>query len=173
MPETIETKKIHLLDDLFGGPLLKRDAIGGHEDAGAVLAESAMNENFLCRVIAEQGEKLNHLFICRRGPFIDGNMNEAHSQGLDFLAFPDDFSGIFLAKVNDRGDAEFLEFGQTLRSRLRAAVETIIDSAAVGDGRYAKFFSVCRMHTRRGPRRRIPLRRKDPREGEEANQTEK
>ena len=70
----------------------------------------------------EEGKELNHALIRWRGPSTDRNMHETHAQGLGLLAFPDDSLGIFAAQIDDGGDAEFLEFGQALRFRLRAAI---------------------------------------------------
>lgn len=172
MPEAVETEEIHLLQGLLSGPFFNGHPIGGDEDAGAVFAEPAMDEDFLCRLIAEEREELNHLLIGGSGPLIDGDMDETHAQGLDLLAFPEDFSGIFEAKIDDGVDAEFFELGQTLWSRLSAAVKMIVDSAATGDGGYAKFFSVGRMHFRGSGGRRISLRGEKARQEKESNKSE-
>ena len=47
MPEAVEAEEIHFLDGLVGRPVVVRHAIGGDENAGAIVAESAMNENFV------------------------------------------------------------------------------------------------------------------------------
>ena len=161
MPKAVEAKKIHLLQGLLGGPFFEGHAIGGNEDAGAIIAEAAMHENFLFGVIVEEREKLNDLLIRWRGPSTDRNMDETHAQGFGLPALPDDFLGILAAKIDNGGDAKFFEFGQALRSGLRAAIEMVIDSAAVGNGGYAKFLSVGRKH--RGGRR-VPLRGKRARQ---------
>lgn len=114
MPEAVEAEEIHLLQGLLSGPFFNGHPIGGDEDAGAVFAKPAMDENFLCRLIAEEREESNDLLIAGSGPLIDGDMDETHAQGFDLLAFPEDFSGIFEAKIDDGVDAEFLELGQTL-----------------------------------------------------------
>jgi hypothetical protein len=173
MPEAVKAKEIHLMKGLLNGPLFNGHAIGGNEDASAVLAETAMEENFLCRVIAEEREELNHLLICGRRPLIHGDVDETHTEGLDLLAFPEDFCGIFEAKIDDRVDAEFLELGQALWSWLRAAVKMISDPANIGDGRYAKFFSVGRMHYRGSGGRWIPLRGKRVRQEKETKERER
>lgn len=171
MPEAVVAKEIHLLQDLFHRPLFIRDTIGGDEDAGAVLAETAMEENFLCRILTEEREELNHLLIRGCGPLIDGDMDETHAQGRNLLPLPEDFCGIFEAKVDHGVDAEFLEFSQTLWPGLRAAVEMIIDSAAVGEREDVKFFSVGGTHF--GGRRRITLCGERTRQERGANETEK
>src|SRR6267143_1949069 len=114
MPKAVEAKKIHLLQSLLGGPFFEGHAIGGDEDAGAIIAEAAVHKNFLFGVIVEQREELNHLLIRWRGPSTDRNMDETHAQGVRLPAFPGDRVGIFTAKIDHRSDAEFLEFGQAL-----------------------------------------------------------
>src|SRR6267143_52615 len=114
MPKAVEAKKIHLLQGLLGGPFFEGHAIGGNEDAGAIIAEAAMHENFLFGVIVEEREKLNDLLIRWRGPSTDRNMDETHAQGFGLPALPDDFLGILAAKIDNGGDAKFFEFGQAL-----------------------------------------------------------
>jgi hypothetical protein len=174
MPETVEAEEIHLVQGLLARPLFEGHAIGSHEDAGAVFAEMAVDKYFLSRIFAEEGEKLNHLFVGRRGPLIDGDIDEAHPQGLDLLAFPEDFCGIFEAEVNDGADAEFFEFGETIGFGLGAAVEMIIHFAAVGNKGDAKFFAVGRMHFgRRSGKPRLLSAKKKRREEEKNEKEEK
>src|SRR6266850_2415263 len=109
MPESVEAKKIHLLQSSLGGPFFQGHAIGGNEDAGAIIAEAAVHKNCLFGAIVEQGEELNHLLIRWWGPSTDRNMDETHAQGVGLLAFPGDGVAIFTAKVDHRSDAEFLE----------------------------------------------------------------
>jgi len=173
MPKSVETKKIHLVQGLLGEPFLEGHTIGGNEDAGAIIAEAAVHKNLFFRIIVEEREKLNHLFIRGRGPSTDGDLHETHAQGLGLLAFPGNLCGVFTAKIDNGGDAEFFEFGQTLRSGLRAAIKMVIDSAGVGDAGDAKFVSVCRTH--RGGRKslRMVLSGKRKRPKRRKNQEEK
>src|SRR5208337_1730929 len=46
MPVAVEAKGVHFREGLLGGPVLEGDAIGGDEDAGAVLAKLAMDRFF-------------------------------------------------------------------------------------------------------------------------------
>ena len=45
MPKAVETKKVHFFDGLLGRPFLHGHAIGRDEDAGAVFAKAAMDED--------------------------------------------------------------------------------------------------------------------------------
>ena len=47
MPEAVETEEIHFFDCLMRRPVIMRHAIGGDENAGAIVAEAAVNENFV------------------------------------------------------------------------------------------------------------------------------
>lgn len=108
VPNAVEAEEVHLMKGLLGGPLFKSHAIGGYEDAGAVLAEMTMDENFLRGVLAKEREELKHLLVGRGGPAANGDADETHAQGLDLLAFPLHFRGIFEAKIDNGVDAEFL-----------------------------------------------------------------
>ena len=50
MPEAVEAEEIHFLDGLMRKPVVVRHAIGGDENAGAIVAESAMNEDFFVAI---------------------------------------------------------------------------------------------------------------------------
>ena len=51
MPEAVETEEIHFFDCLMRKPVIVSHAIGGDENAGAIVAESAMNENFVVVIL--------------------------------------------------------------------------------------------------------------------------
>jgi hypothetical protein len=160
MPEAVEAEEVHFFQGLLRGPLFDGHAIGGHEDAGAVVAIAAMHEDFLARVVAEVGKELQDLFVGGRGPSADGDIQETHTQGFGLAALPEDSFAIFAAEVDDGSDAEFFELREALGPRLSAAEEMIVDPAAIGDVGEVKLFSVGRMHFRRCGRRRMFLRRK-------------
>lgn len=61
VPGVMKTKSAHFGYGLVGGPVVKGDAVGGNENAGAVFAVFAVNENGLRRGFAEKSEKLNEL----------------------------------------------------------------------------------------------------------------
>ena len=173
MPKTVEAEKIHLLQGLLGGPFFEGHAIGGDEDAGAIIAEAAVHENLFFGIIVEEGKELNHLLIRWRRPSTDRNMHETQAQGVGLPAFPGDRVRIFSAKVDHGGDAQFLEFGQALRSGLRAAIKMVIDSAGVGNARDAKFLSVSGTHDGRRNRLRMGLCGKRTRQEKGTNESEK
>ena len=109
MPKATEAKGVHLREGLLGGPVLKGDAIGSDEDAGAVFAEFAMDKDFLRRGFAEEREEFRELCGSRIGEAADGNVHKAQTEG--FRAVPFLFAGLrrFAAEVDDGGDAESLE----------------------------------------------------------------
>ena len=80
MPKTIEAKKIHLLQSLLGRPFVNGHAIDGDEDASAIIAEVAVHEDFLFRLVAKKREELDDLFIRRGRPATNWNMNETNAQ---------------------------------------------------------------------------------------------
>ena len=80
MPETVKAEKIHFLHGLLGRPFLKGHAISGDEYASTIVAEQAVHENFLLRILAKKRKKLHDLCIAWRRPATDGDMNEAYAQ---------------------------------------------------------------------------------------------
>ena len=78
MPEAVETKEVHFLDRLIGRPVVVRHAVGGNENAGAIIAEAAMDKNFFVPVVEERKE-LRYLIVRRRRPAADGNTNKANA----------------------------------------------------------------------------------------------
>jgi len=161
MPEAVETEEVHFFQGLLGGPFFDGHAIGGHEDAGAVVAVAAMHENLLVGVLAEVGKKLQDLFVGRRGPSADGDIDETHAQGLGLAALPENFFAVFATEVDNGSDAEFFKFGEALRTGLRTAVEMIVNFSTIGNGGDVKFFSVSRMHFRSCRGLRMFLRGKE------------
>ena len=53
MHKSVETKEVHFVHRLFGGPAVKRHAVRGNKHTGSVLAESAVDINLFFRVVAE------------------------------------------------------------------------------------------------------------------------
>lgn len=154
MPKTVETEEIHLFDGLLRRPVIMCHAIGGDENAGAIVAEPAVNENFVV-VILEERKKLRDLIVGGRRPSADGNVNEVHAGGFGLLALPFDFVRIFAAKIDDGGDAQFLELFEAFRLRLCAAEEGIVDFSDVGEAGELEFLAE---RERRDGRRRNILR---------------
>ena len=109
MPHAIEAKGQHFVQSLVRGPMIKSDAIGGDEEAGAIFSKTTMNENPFLGIAAKDGKELRDLLVAGSGPAANGKMDEADSQGFRSLAFPINFVGILAAKIDDGGDAKFLE----------------------------------------------------------------
>jgi len=155
MPEAVETEEIHFLDCLMRKPVIVSHAIGGYENAGAIVAEAAMNEDFFF-VILEERKELRDLLVGGRSPSADGNVDEAHAGGFGLLAFPFDFVWVLAAKVDDGGNAEFLELFEAFGAKLGAAKKGIVDFSGVGDAGKLEFFAE---RDGRDGGRRIVLRR--------------
>ena len=141
MPQAVEAKEIHLLDGLIGGPFFGGDAIGGDEDAGAIVAEVAVDEDLVARIVAEEREKLNKLFVGGRRPATDGDLDKTHAQGFGALALPVDFFAVFAAQVNDSVDAQDFKFREAYLSGLRAAIEDFGDFSSVGNSGDVQFLA--------------------------------
>ena len=142
MPEAVEAEEVHFLGGLFGGPFLEGHAIGSDENTGAIVAKTAVHENFLARSAAEEGEKLNELFVGWGRPATDGNVHEAHAERFGGFALPYDFVETFAAQIDDGGDAQFFQFNKAVFLGLCAAVENFGDFAGVVDSGDVQFLSV-------------------------------
>ena len=106
VPEAVEAEEIHFFGGLFGRPLLDGHAIDGGEYSGAIVAEAAMQEDFLSGIVAEERKELDDLCIGGRGPAADGNIDEAHAERFGVLALPQNFFAVFAAQIDDGGDAQ-------------------------------------------------------------------
>lgn len=154
VPEAVETEEIHFIDRLFGGPFVYRHAESGHENACAIVSEAAMHKNFLVRTVPEEREELRHLLIGRRGPSADREVHEAHAESLRSATFPIRSFPVLPSKIDNRCDAQLLQFGEPVFFRLRAAEKNVIDFSCVVNSRDAQFFPVNRLNNRRRGRRR-------------------
>jgi len=54
VPEAVEAEEIHFFHGLFGRPFLNGHPIDGGENAGAIIAEATVHEDFVARIIAEE-----------------------------------------------------------------------------------------------------------------------
>jgi len=133
MPVAVEAESVHFREGLPGGPVLKGDAIGGDEDAGAVFAKFAMDEDFLRRSFAEEREELRELCGSRIGEAADGDVHETQTEGFRLVTFV--FAGLrcFEAEINDGGDAESFELRKRRERGLRAAKKLVGDFCGVVD----------------------------------------
>ena len=166
MPKAIEAEEVHFLGGLFGGPLLKGHAINGDKNTGAIVAETAMHENLLPWIAAEQGEKLDELFVGWRRPATDGDVYKAHAEGFGGFALPCDFVETFAAQVDDGGDAQLFQLRKARFLGLRAAVEDFGNFSRVGNSGEVEFCSVSGPQDGRGGGWRCVLRKKGRRENE-------
>src|SRR5207249_4778327 len=175
MPEGVEAKKVHFADGLLGGPLVDRDAIGRDQGAGAIIPESAVQENLLLGILAKQGEELRHLLVARRSPPAHRNVHKAHGYSRGFAAFPVRLLRIVAPQVHNRGDAQLFQFGKPCLFWLPAAVKQVVNFSGVVDSRNAQFLPVSRFA--RGGIRRFGgsffLRNSLPRKKSQEKQTEK
>src|SRR5713101_8372771 len=172
MPEAVEAKEIHLVHGLFGGPFLDGHAIDGGENAGAIVAEAAVQENFLPRIVAEQREKLYDLFVGWRGPATDGNVLKAHAERFGALALPGDFFAILAAQIDDGGDAQYFQLREAHFPGLCAAIKGLADFSGVVNSRDMNFFSVSRLRESRSGGRRGVRRSRLSRKGKRKKEKE-
>lgn len=160
VPEAVEAEEIHLFGCLFSGPLLDGHAIDGGENAGAVVAETAVQEDFLPGMVMEEREKLDDLFIGGRVPAADGNVDKAHAQRFGVLALPKYLFAVLAAQIDDGSDPQHFQLRETHFSGLRAAVEEIRNLPGVGNSGDTEFFTVSNSWEGRSGGRRRGLRRR-------------
>ena len=106
VPEAVKAEEIHFFHRLIGRPFVDGHAIDGGEHAGAIVAEVAVDEDFLPRIVTEEREKLDDLFIGWRRPATYRNVDKAHAQGFGVLTFPKDFFAVLATQIDDGGDAQ-------------------------------------------------------------------
>jgi hypothetical protein len=73
---------------------------------------------------------LSDLFVGRRRPATDRNVDVAETERFGLLALGLDFVAP-AAKIDDGGDTELLEFGEAVVRRLRAAKEKVVYFARI------------------------------------------
>ena len=111
MQEAPKAEGKHFRCGLIGRPVIKGNAVGGDEYAGAVLTIFAVNENLLRRRFAEKSEELGELRGSGIGKSADGNRNKTNAKRLGAGTLL--IAGVrrFATQVDNGGDAEFFEFG--------------------------------------------------------------
>jgi hypothetical protein len=102
----IEAESEHFGEGLLGSPILKGDAIGSDEDASAIFAKFAMDENGLWRRFLKKREEARELFVAGRREATHGNVDETQAESFSFAAFVFDGGVRFAAQIDDGGDAE-------------------------------------------------------------------
>ena len=165
MKKAIESEEIHFFNGLPREPAVVSHAVGGDENAGAVVAELAVNKYFFL-FISEEGEKLRDLRVRGWRPAADGDINKVQSERFGLFTLLFDEGGVFAAKIDDGGDTEFFEFFDAFGMRLRAAKERIVNFSGVGKAGEFEFLAVGRTKNwwRIGRGRRLraegPIRRR-------------
>src|SRR5712692_703330 len=76
-------------------------------------------------------------------------MDETHTERFGLTALPPDFVRAFAAKIDDRGNAQLFQLGETLLFGLRAAVKNIVDFSRVVNSFDMQFGSVSELHDSR------------------------
>jgi hypothetical protein len=145
VPEAVEAEEVHFFGGLLGGPFFDGHAIDGGENAGAIVAEAAVHEDFLPGIVAEEREKLDDLFVGWRIPATNGNVDKAHAHGFGMRALPHDFFAVFAAQIDDGGDAQQFQLRETHFPGLRAAIQDIVDFSGVGNSGDLDFLAVSRL----------------------------
>ena len=103
----LEAEGKHFGCGLIRRPVIKSNAVGGDEYAGAVLTKFAMHENFLRRKFAEESEELGELRGSGIGKAAHRNGNKMNAEGFGAGTFLFADAMRFAAQINDGGDAEF------------------------------------------------------------------
>jgi hypothetical protein len=125
MPAIMETEEVHFLDGLLDRPIVFGDAIGGHHDAAAVFTVFTMDKNLLAGKAAQKSKELSDLLVGRRRPATDRNVDVAQTERFGLLALGRDFVTP-AAKIDDGGNTQLLEFGETLVGGLCPAKEKVV-----------------------------------------------
>ena len=142
VPQAVEPEEIHFFYGFFSRPFLRGDAISGDENAGAVLTEAAVHEDFLPRIIVEKREKLDDLFVGWGRPATNGDVDEAHAQRFGALALPSDFFAVLAAQIHDGGDAQHFQPREAHFFGLCAAIQDIGDFPGIRNSGKVQFLSV-------------------------------
>ncbi len=140
MEPAIEAEEIHLFDGAICGPAIVCDAIARDENAGAIVAKAAVDEDLFLPAI-EKRKKLRDLFICWRRPAADRNVDEANADSFGLFALPLKFLRIVFSEIDNSGDSDFFEFLKAFRMRLGATIKGIADFSCVGKTGDFQFFA--------------------------------
>src|SRR5277367_246148 len=146
LPMTIEAEGVHLVDGLFGRPVIEGHAVRGDEDAGAIFSIVAVNKNGFGGVVAKNREKLNNLRVGWSGKTTHGNVHETQTKRFDLLTLGGNVRVVFETKIYDGGDAHFLQFGKGWEIGLCATVEVIVHFSGIGNPFDVNFFGIRRSH---------------------------
>src|SRR5262245_30523046 len=103
MPKAVESEEIHFVHGLLRGPAFISHAISSDENAGAIVAKAAVDENSFVPMIAEKSEECDDLIVGGRRPSTDRNAHETDAERFGLLALPGNFVGIFAAQIDNGG----------------------------------------------------------------------
>jgi len=142
VPQAVETEEIHFSYGLFRSPFLRNHAKGGDENAGAIVTEMAVHEDFLPRIVVEKREKLHDLFVGWGRPAIYRNVDEAHAERFGTLALPVDFFAVLGAQIDESGDAQDFQLREAHFFGLGAAKQDIRDFPGVRNSGDVEFLSM-------------------------------
>jgi hypothetical protein len=141
MEGAIETESQHFGESVIRGPILKGNAVGSDENAGAIAPKFAVNENGLRRRLFEKREKLGELLVGRSGKGANRNVDETHAEGCGFAAFLIDFRLRFSAQIDDSSDAEIFQHGKTRKIGLCTAKKRVGDFSSVVNAGHKDFLT--------------------------------
>jgi len=159
MPKAVESEEIHFVEGLLRGPAFVSHAIGGDENAGAIVAKTAMEENFFFGIVAKESEEGGDLIVGGRRPSTDRNADETDAERFGLPALPGNFVGIFAAQIDDGSDPEIFEFLDAFSAWLRAAEKSVIDFPAVGQAVEFQSFAISRAQNGSSGCRRLGMSR--------------
>lgn len=151
--DTGEAELFHLVHGLVRGPSFIGHAVGSDGESGAVVAEAAVNEDFLALVVVDDFEEARERFVAWEGttPW-DGDVSHAECGCGGFFGL----AGA-ATHVDDDRDFHFLKIFEALMAGLAAAVESGGDFSKVRDashfrvaGNGAQSREVLLRHDRRG-----------------------
>jgi len=120
--QAVEPEEIHFFYGFFSRPFLRGDAISGDENAGAVLTEAAVHEDFLPRIIVEKREKLDDLFVGWGRPAVAGMWTKRMPSNSARLRSHSTFSGS-RPQIDDGGNAQHFQLREAYFVGLRAAIQ--------------------------------------------------
>src|SRR6202008_3152468 len=80
MPKAVKSEEVHFVDGLLRGPAFVSHAIGGDENAGAIVAKTAMDENSFFGIVAKESKEGGDLIVGGRRPSTDWNADETDAE---------------------------------------------------------------------------------------------
>jgi len=138
-------KCVHFFQSVLGLPMVESNTIGRKKNAGAIAAEPTVNEYFPFGPLGNKREEFGHLFVGRRTPTIARKEDKFHTERFGFSPFVGTFAAKFTAKIDNHGDAEFLQRVQTFIGWLCAAIKIRVEFSGILHAVNMNFFRELRM----------------------------